>query len=446
VTRYLFTTLPTNDLGLLAQSLPIARELRARGHHITFCSPAKAPNKLITDSGFDNLLPRQPLYYLISGDVGIRRLSQLMVSPHLMRNVGILKSFIRHLSRHSTAEIWNIDHFMSLFGMGNDGFIRVMVDSLVKVIDACAPEVVVDFLNPFACIAAGASRTPLITVIQADMHPESQGLIWWKDAPSELPPSPVQATNRVLADYHLSPIEKIGDLVVGDLTLVLGMPELDPLPKTANVTYVGPILWQKQNEDLPEWIGDLNAEQPVIWLYPGNLQYVRGSSTWGDSGVVLEACIEALGNDTVQVVLTTGHHVLPERFDPLPANFRHEPYVPGLAMAERSDLLIHHGGYGSCQTGLYTGTPALMIPTFSERESNARRIADQGAGDYVVPTSDRSGRNKRVSAHDVRAKVFKILSDGSFTENARRIGEKMKAFGGALKAARLIEGLDDPAR
>ncbi|MBN1810469.1 MAG: hypothetical protein JXA14_01385, partial [Anaerolineae bacterium] len=129
------------------------------------------------------------------------------------------------------------------------------------------------------------------------------------------------------------------------------------------------------------------------------------------------------------------------RFVPLPPNFRHELYVPGLAMAERSDLLIHHGGYGSCQIGLYTGTPALIIPTYSERESNARRIAAQGAGDYVVPKSDITGRKKQVSAEEVRTKVFNILSDASFTENARRISERMRAYGGASEAARLIECL-----
>ena len=130
------------------------------------------------------------------------------------------------------------------------------------------------------------------------------------------------------------------------MTLVLGLPEIDPLPETANVTYIGPILWQKQEEKLPNWIDDLVREQPLIWLYPGNLQYIRGSSTFGDSAVVLQACIEALKNEAVQIVLTTGYHSLPRRFVSLPSNFRHEPYVPGLAMAERSDLLIHHGGKG----------------------------------------------------------------------------------------------------
>lgn len=440
--RYLFTTLPSNDLGLLTRSLPIARELRSRGHHVVFCSPAEAPNRLISAAGFDNVLPRQPLYFLISGDVSLKHVAGLLRSRQLKRDLRMLISFLRHMSEHSTADIWNMDHFMSLFGMSNENIVRVNVDALVDVISASEPDVVVDFCNPFACIAARVSHKPLVSVIQSDMHPQSQGFIWWKSPSPDLYPSPVPATNRVLAEYHVSPIEKIGELLIGDATLVLGMPETDPLPETADVAYVGPILWQEHEEQLPDWIDELDADQPVIWLYPGNLQYVRGSTTFGDSAVVLQACIEALGNEAVRVVLTTGYHSLPRRFLPLPSNFRHEPFVPGLAMAERCDLLIHHGGYGSCQTGLYAGTPALIIPTYSERESNARRIAAQGAGDYVVPTSDVTGRKKQLSAHEVRTKVLDILSDPSFAENARRIGERMKACGGAREAARVIESLD----
>ncbi len=437
--KYLFTTLPSNDLGLLTQSLPIAHELRSRGHQILFCSPAKAPAKLIAEAGFDNFLPSQPPYYLISGDIiSFESLARLLRSRHLKRDVGILGSFVRHMSRSSTAEIWNIDHFSHLIGMSNEELVRSNVDTLMDVMRAYEPDVIVDFWNPFACIAARASHKPLITVIQSILHPQSQGFIWWKKPPGEIP-CPVPAVNRILAEYHLPSIGAMGDLMIGDMTLVLGLPETDPLPTTADVTYIGPILWQRQDEKLPAWVSDLSREKPVIWLYPGNLQYVRGTSTFSDSAVVLEACIEALGNEPVQVILTTGHNPLPRRFTALPPNFHYATYVPGLAMAERSDLLIHHGGYGSCQTGLYTGTPALIIPTYSERESNARRIAAQGAGDYVVPKSDLTGREKHVSSEEVRTKVFNILSNASFAENARRLSKRMKAYGGASEAARLIE-------
>ncbi|HEX9934007.1 MAG TPA: nucleotide disphospho-sugar-binding domain-containing protein, partial [bacterium] len=217
------------------------------------------------------------------------------------------------------------------------------------------------------------------------------------------------------------------------------IPEMDPLPKTTEVTYIGSVLWQKPGDILPTWIARLPDEPPVVWVYPGNTAYQSGTRTAFDSKVVLDACIEALANEAVQVVLTAGHHSLGRKAISLPANFRHVSYVPGLAMAERSQMLIHHGGYGSSQTGLVAGKPALIIPTYSERESNARRIAAQGAGDFILPESDASGKIKRVSAQEVHDKAMKILSEPSFAENARRIREKMQQYGGAPYAAYLIE-------
>jgi MGT family glycosyltransferase len=410
VNRYLFTTMDTNDLGLLTRSLPIASELKQRGHQMSFCHPEEAPRQLISEAGFDNLALAPLPYELI----------------------------VERMIESSTAEIWDVDHLMYNTGMWNKKFIRANIDAYTEMIKVFQPDVIVDFFNPYACIAAKVNHKPLITVIQADFHPESQGFIWWKETPRDLP-TPIPATNTVLSEYHLPSIRKISELLVGDLTLVLGMLETDPLPETANITYIGPILWQRHDQKLPDWIETLDREQPVVWLYPGNLEYMSGTSTAYDSKVVLQACIQALSNEYIQVILTTGYHSLPQEFIPLPSNFHHEAFVPGLAMAERSDLLLHHGGYGSCQTGLYTGKPALIIPTYSERESNARRIAAQRAGDYVIPKTDSTGRIKEVSGADVRIKVHNILSDLSFAQNAKRISERMKTYGGASEAARLIE-------
>jgi MGT family glycosyltransferase len=438
IKKFLFTTFISNDLGLLTRSLPIARQLRDRGHQIAFCNPAKAPSKLICDAGFDNLLPKWPLFYIMSGDTSLPSLCRLFRSKHLMRDLGILVSFIRHMMQSSTAEIWNIDQFMYLLGMWNENSTRAFVNSLMELINDYEPDVVVDFWNPGACIAARVSQKPLITVIQADVHPQSRGFIWWKEPPADLP-TPVPAINTILAEHQLKSVSKTGELFIGNMTLVVGMPETDPLPDTANITYIGPILWQRSDEKLPNWFDDLSPIRPVIWLYSGNPQYSDWTHTPFDSTVIVYACIEALKDMAVQVVLSTGHHSLPKDVFPLPPNFRHAAFVPGLAMAERSDLLIHHGGYGSCQTGLFTGTPTLAIPTFSERESNARRIAAVGAGDFVLPTADFSGRKKHVQAAEVREKVNRILSDASFKENSKRISEKIRSYGGASYAASLIE-------
>jgi UDP:flavonoid glycosyltransferase YjiC (YdhE family) len=397
---------------------------------------------LLADAGFENLLPKHPLFDLMATDQNLRGLVALITSGRWRRRHRGLYRFLRELipalpfkAAPKTSEVWNMDQAGALMGMLNEGFVRANVESLKELMTTSEADVVVDYWNPFAVIAARAAGKPLVTVIQSDAHPNSNGFIWWKPPPENLS-SPVAIVNRVLAHHGLPSIKKLEELCVGDLTLVVGIPETDPLPSGSNVTYIGPILWQKQGAELPDWIRVRNRERPLIWVYSGNPRYASGGEVL-DSAVVLQASIAALGGEDMQVVLTTGHHALPKEVLPLPANFRHEPYLPGLAMAEQSDLLIHHGGYGSCQTGLFMGKAAVIIPTFSERESNARRVASLGAG-IVVPVKTISGK-KHVSREATREAVRQALTSPYYTENAKRVSERLRQYGGAPAAARLIE-------
>jgi UDP:flavonoid glycosyltransferase YjiC (YdhE family) len=434
----LFTILPSNDLGLLTRSVPIAEELENLGLQVKFCHPAISPGLLIKDAGFQNQLPYEPFFRFISSGFSIRHLPKLLFSRNIFRNLRIIYKFLQAHSRYGTDEIWNTDHFMVFFGMLDAEFIQINVKAHIELIKLTEADAVIDFWNPFACIAARIMKVPLITVIQADMHPRSKGFIWWKKKPDKLP-SPKNAINKVLNTYGLPSIEHTGELFLGDKTFVIGTPKLDPLPESVDVTYIGSILWQKEASRLPDWINQLNNETPIIWIYPGNLQYSSKSKSAFDSQVVLDACISAFSNRDFQVVITTGYHKLPTKYQNLPSNFRHASYVPGLVMARKSDLLIHHGGYGSCQTGLFTGTPALIIPTISERESNARRIASVKAGDFVLPISNDRGLSKKVDPSIVRQKAVNILSDVSFLTNSKIIQSDLESYGGASKAAELID-------
>jgi UDP:flavonoid glycosyltransferase YjiC (YdhE family) len=444
--KLLFTTLTSNDLGLLTRSLPIAVELAKRGHQVAFCNPANAPSKLIAQTGFDNLFLKHPLFYVpMTGELDLRGLYRQFKSERFRREFGNLFSVLIKLARAAptrfpsiTPDVWNMDHFAALIGMLNENFVRASYEAFMALMREYDPDIIVDFWNPFACLAARAVQKSLVTIIQADLHPASRGFIWWKEPAPDMP-IPVSIVNKILAEHNLQPISKMAQLFVGDLTLILGMPETDPLPQKTEAIYIGPILWQKSDAKTPDWFGALSKDKPVVWVYSGNPRYMP-ISTPLDSAIILHACTAALADEDVQVVLTTGHHALPKRILPLPANFRYESFVPGLAMAKRSDLLIHHGGYGSCQTGLYTGTPAVIIPTYSERESNARRIAAVGAGEFIVPTEDTSGK-RHVRAEELRAKVRQVLSDPAYTMNARRVSEKMQTYGGASEAAHLIEDL-----
>ncbi len=406
--RFLFTMLPANDLGLPTRMVPIARALADRGHEVAMFNPSPAPSKLIADAGLRNLeMPARG-----------------MPAP------------VMDLEAVSAA--WDVEH---MFGAiyRDRGYVRDATAAYVDVIRGYAPDVVVDSFDLLACLAARVCKRPLVTVLQGNFHPASKGFLWWEDHRPEELPSATPFVNAELTDSGLGRVERCVELLAGDLSIIVGTPETDPLPASANATWVGPVVWQRGNAALPEWVMGMNRERPVIWVYSGNPRYANATTpTPIDSIVVIRAAIEALRNEPVQVVLTTGYQELPEEFGALPGNFRHAAYLPGLAMAAHCDLMVHHGGHGSVMAGLSAGTPAVILPTITERESNARRLASLGAGEVVVPRKSGDGE-KHIDKAEFGAKVKRVLQEPRYREAARRVAESMRKYGGAAEATHRIE-------
>ena len=406
MSRFLFTMLPANDLGLPTRLVPIARVLADRGHEVAVFNPAPVPAKLIEDAGLKNLpMPSRPM----------------PTSPD-------------DLAQASSA--WDVEQmFGALFA--NEEFVRAATAANVDVARDFQPDVVVDSFGLFSCLAARILGVPLASVLQGNFHPASDGFLWWK---GERPAGLVSAApmiNKVAAENGVAPVARCVDLLAGDLSLIVGTPETDPLPASASVDYIGPIIWQRGNATLPDWVHALGCEQPVIWVYSGNPRYAN-TPTPIDSIVVIRAAIEALKDAPVQVLLTTGHQAVPEEFGTLPSNFHHAAYLPGLAMAEHCALMVHHGGHSSVMTGLSAGTPAVIIPTITERESNARRLAALGAGEIVLPVEGADGE-KHIDVAEFSAKVKRVLDDPRYRKSARRVAESMRKYGGAEEAADRIE-------
>ena len=404
--KFLFTMLPANDLGLPTRLVPIARVLADRGHDVAVFNPAPVPAKLIDDAGLKNLpMPSRPMPG--SSD---------------------------DLAQASSA--WDVEQmFGALFG--NEEFVRAATAANVDVVRDFNPDVIVDSFGLFSCLAARILQVPLASVLQGNFHPASDGFLWWKgERPAGLP-SAAPMINKVAEENGVAPVARCVDLLAGDLSLIVGTPETDPLPAGAGVTYIGPIVWQRGNATLPDWVAALGRDKPLIWVYSGNPRYAN-APTPIDSIVVIRAAIAALANAPVQVVMTTGYQDVPEEFGTLPSNFHHAAYLPGRAMAEHCDLMVHHGGHSSVMTGLSAGTPAVIIPTITERESNARRLTALGAGEIVLPVDGADGE-KHIDVADFSTKVHRVLNDAGYLRSARRVAESMRKFGGAQEAAERIE-------
>jgi len=71
-------------------------------------------------------------------------------------------------------------------------------------------------------------------------------------------------------------------------------------------------------------------------------------------------------------------------------------------------------------TGPLTGTPTIIAPTLSERESNARHMLALGCGEILIPTVDETGE-KHLDAAAFEAKVDAVLTRPRYREAARSL-------------------------
>ena len=102
---------------------------------------------------------------------------------------------------------------------------------------------------------------PLVTVLQGNIDPASDGFLWWKkDRPARLP-SAAAVINKVAAEYGSAPVERCADLLAGDLSLIVGTPETDPLPATELPLHIDESVRQRGNATLPDWVAALGREQ-----------------------------------------------------------------------------------------------------------------------------------------------------------------------------------------
>ena len=82
----------------------------------------------------------------------------------------------------------------------------------------------------------------------------------------------------------------------------------------------------------------------------------------------------------------------------------------------------------SVSEALYCGVPLVLFPQTAEQQGVANRTAELGAG--VMLEKD--------SAEGIRTAIDRVVNEGSFRTEARRIGESFRAAGGAPKAAEAI--------
>ncbi|MFC4140565.1 MULTISPECIES: nucleotide disphospho-sugar-binding domain-containing protein [unclassified Microbacterium] len=167
----------------------------------------------------------------------------------------------------------------------------------------------------------------------------------------------------------------------------------------------------------------IDGTEPVVLVSLGTL-HAAGEEFF-------ETCAAAFGELPVRVVLATGRSELET---PLPANMLAMPRVPQTDLLARTGVFVTHGGMNSALEGIAAGVPLVVVPQQVEQFLIGQAFAEQGAA--LVLRENLSGRP--VPADELRVAVRTALDDPGFREAATALGERMRAEGGADRAAALI--------
>lgn len=292
-------------------------------------------------------------------------------------------------------------------GLARPGTFGRLVAAWDPILAAEQPDVVVgDYAPALLCAARG--QAPLVAVSDAfDLPP-----VHLQRLPSLTgrPPAVdeawlVEEANAGLAFAGRPPVTALSQLFAADLPLPCSFPMLDPYAAWRVTPVYRPFID-------PGTIGV--ARQPrmadeVFAYWPGT----------GEGTMALWQALASLGQPVrVHAPQLTGadHHWLTGKgliVEPQP--------VPFHRIAERSRLLVSHGGVGFVSNGVMAGLPQLVIPLDLQKQLIGEAVARAGAGRLVPFEAD---------APTIAAAVEAVASDPAIVGRARHLGDGLAAAPG----------------
>ena len=237
--------------------------------------------------------------------------------------------------------------------------------------------------------------------------------------------------NEIRAEYRLPALGEPVNRWTGRLPLYLvgNVRELDynrhDLPGT--VHYVGNCIWYPDPADTAGWLERIPAERPWVHVTESTLSY-------GDP-FLLRTAIEALADEPLELIVTTGEHREADSLGPRAqaSNVHVARWLSHGELLPRCAAAVTVGGKATILAAMEAGVPVVVVPTTWDKPDNARRVTEAGAGLRLSP--------RRLTADALRAGVRRVLDDPRHRVAARRIAGRLAAAPGPPFAAELLEAL-----
>lgn len=308
----------------------------------------------------------------------------------------------------------------------------------LRVIDAVSPDFVVGDFRLSLAVSASLRQVPYAAVANAHWSP-------WAISGFPLPEHPMasifgvrlanalfQMVRPAIFSYHGMPMNRLrrrhglpalGDLrhiyTHGDYTLYTDIPAMIPTSSDcpSSHRYIGPVIWSP-DMPLPDWWDSLSKDKPCVYV-------TLGSSGRSD---LLPGVVEALGQLPLTAMVATAGR---KQLEHVPDNIYVADYLPGLAAAQRADLVICSGGSATAFQALSQGVPVLGIAANLDQYLTMNGICRVGAGQLL-----RAGRTNSAA---VSGQVTDMLGDEDYCTAAKQVAGQFATYDAASRFATFVQ-------
>ena len=400
--RFLFVVPPF--FGHINPTISVAAELMKMGHEVSWVGYRPI---------LDHVLPRhQPLF----------RLDEAAIARHFSGLNQKAAGAMGHLPRVS----FGMPGFKYLMEQVFIPISRDMLQGTEDAIRAFKPDVVVTDQQCFA----GAIAAQLAGLPWASMCTTSASVVFKFDDMPRVRQWMVGLIERLEDEAGLAVRQRFATTpfpVSPTLVLLFSTSEFAAPGVTlpGHYRFVGPSL-QSRVETTPFPWDKLRDDRPRVLVSFGTLNAQ-------ESGRIYEEVFCAFAGQPIQVVMVAPDAMLRRPPDARPENFIVSPFIPQLAVLDKVQAVMCHGGHNTVIEALARGLPLVIAPITDDQPVIAEQVVRSGAGVRI--------NFRRAKAGTIRTAVEDVLQEPRFAAAARVVQHSLAQAGGAPLAASLLANL-----
>lgn len=288
-------------------------------------------------------------------------------------------------------------------GMDDPALIAAMIRGWERLFEAIRPDVVLGDFAPFLHLAA-RGRVPMIAIGTGYSLPPAQlrafpGFIEATQGSDE--GHLLAAVNSALKQVGRAPLDAVPAIWSADRAIPATLAELDPYAAHRGDDYASPLdpgfdARAGGGEEVFVYAPERMSAQAPIW------------PALAASGLKVRVHLARAGADLQAELARFGFIVEP---DPLPFTL----------IAQRSRLLVSHGGHGFVSAGLQAGLPQVVVHFDLEKLLHGLAVARAGVGGHAsLGTLDRERFGADLAA---------MHRDEALASRARALAEEIRARG-----------------